>query len=120
MKGSIFRTFQLDVTYRNPKPIRTDNGHTYFFHQQHLLALAADVGVPCHCVSVYQVSCFQDIFHRRPAAQADADSLCRLFRLLHHGNYFGLPIQDAIANTRAIGAVLAGIIGGPCWERQLG
>lgn len=29
------------------------------------------------------------------------------------GTYFGLPIQDAIANTRAIGAVLAGIIGGP-------
>ena len=29
------------------------------------------------------------------------------------GTYFGLPIQGAIANTRAIGAVLAGIIGGP-------
>ncbi|MGD8837323.1 MAG: sensor histidine kinase [Desulfobacteraceae bacterium] len=29
------------------------------------------------------------------------------------GTYFGLPIQDAIANTRAIGAVLAGFVGGP-------
>ncbi len=29
------------------------------------------------------------------------------------GTYFGLPISDAIANTRAIGAVLAGLIGGP-------
>jgi two-component system, LytTR family, sensor kinase len=29
------------------------------------------------------------------------------------GTYFGLPIRDAIANTRAIGAVLAGIVGGP-------
>ena len=29
------------------------------------------------------------------------------------GTYFGLPIKGAIANTRAIGAVLAGIIGGP-------
>ncbi|MBM9614778.1 sensor histidine kinase [Desulfobulbus rhabdoformis] len=29
------------------------------------------------------------------------------------GTYFGLPIQDAIANTRAIGAVLAGLVGGP-------
>ncbi|WP_020677693.1 sensor histidine kinase [Geopsychrobacter electrodiphilus] len=29
------------------------------------------------------------------------------------GTYFGLPIQDAIANTRAIGPVLAGLIGGP-------
>lgn len=29
------------------------------------------------------------------------------------GTYFGLPIKDAIANTRAIGAVLAGIMGGP-------
>lgn len=29
------------------------------------------------------------------------------------GTYFGLPINDAIANTRAIGAVLAGVLGGP-------
>ncbi|MHC1726095.1 MAG: LytS/YhcK type 5TM receptor domain-containing protein [Syntrophobacteraceae bacterium] len=29
------------------------------------------------------------------------------------GTYLGLPIQDALANTRAIGPVLAGIIGGP-------
>lgn len=29
------------------------------------------------------------------------------------GTYFGLPVSDAIANTRAIGAVLAGILGGP-------
>lgn len=29
------------------------------------------------------------------------------------GTYFGLQIQDAIANTRAIGAVLGGLLGGP-------
>lgn len=29
------------------------------------------------------------------------------------GTYFGLEVQGAIANTRAIGAVLAGLIGGP-------
>ncbi len=29
------------------------------------------------------------------------------------GTYLGLPVRDAIANTRAIGPVLAGIIGGP-------
>ena len=29
------------------------------------------------------------------------------------GTYFGLHVKDAIANTRAIGAVLAGIVGGP-------
>jgi two-component system, LytTR family, sensor kinase len=29
------------------------------------------------------------------------------------GTYFGLPINDAIANTRAIGSVLSGILGGP-------
>ncbi|PNU20257.1 sensor histidine kinase [Geothermobacter hydrogeniphilus] len=29
------------------------------------------------------------------------------------GTYFGLPVKGAIANTRAIGPVLAGIIGGP-------
>lgn len=29
------------------------------------------------------------------------------------GTYFGFNIQDSIANTRAIGAVLAGLLGGP-------
>ncbi|MDI6726685.1 MAG: sensor histidine kinase [Smithellaceae bacterium] len=29
------------------------------------------------------------------------------------GTFLGVPVQDAIANTRAIGPVLAGIIGGP-------
>ena len=36
------------------------------------------------------------------------------------GTYFGLPIQDAIANTRAIGAVLAGIVGGPILGTAVG
>src|SRR5512137_2061776 len=29
------------------------------------------------------------------------------------GTYFGLQYEDAIANTRAIGAVMGGILGGP-------
>ncbi|HTH17654.1 MAG TPA: LytS/YhcK type 5TM receptor domain-containing protein, partial [Magnetospirillum sp.] len=29
------------------------------------------------------------------------------------GTYFGLRIEDSIANTRAIGAVLGGLLGGP-------
>ncbi|ATG73431.1 histidine kinase [Zobellella denitrificans] len=29
------------------------------------------------------------------------------------GSYFGLAVQDAIANTRAVGAVLGGLLGGP-------
>nr|WP_202898557.1 sensor histidine kinase [Limisalsivibrio acetivorans] len=29
------------------------------------------------------------------------------------GTYLGIPIKDAIANTRAIGAVMAGLLGGP-------
>lgn len=36
------------------------------------------------------------------------------------GTYFGLPIRDAIANTRAIGAVLAGVIGGPLLGTAVG
>ncbi|MCF6179184.1 MAG: histidine kinase, partial [Geopsychrobacter sp.] len=36
------------------------------------------------------------------------------------GTYLGLPIQDAIANTRAIGAVLAGLIGGPILGLSVG
>ncbi|WP_303722944.1 sensor histidine kinase [Malonomonas rubra] len=36
------------------------------------------------------------------------------------GTYFGLPVSDAIANTRAIGAVLAGLIGGPALGLAVG
>ncbi|CCO24428.1 sensor histidine kinase [Maridesulfovibrio hydrothermalis] len=36
------------------------------------------------------------------------------------GTYFGFPINDAIANTRAIGAVLSGIIGGPVLGTAVG
>lgn len=36
------------------------------------------------------------------------------------GTYFGLPVQDAISNTRAIGAVLAGLIGGPLLGTAVG
>ncbi|MBU0653368.1 MAG: sensor histidine kinase [Proteobacteria bacterium] len=36
------------------------------------------------------------------------------------GTYLGVPIQDAIANTRAIGPVLAGIIGGPVLGTAVG
>ena len=37
--------------------------------------------------------------------------LFSLFCIL--GTYFGLAIEDAIANTRAIGAVMGGLLGGP-------
>jgi two-component system LytT family sensor kinase len=36
------------------------------------------------------------------------------------GTDFGLPVRDAVANTRAIGAVLAGIIGGPLLGTAVG
>jgi two-component system LytT family sensor kinase len=36
------------------------------------------------------------------------------------GTSFGLPVRDAVANTRAIGAVLAGIIGGPLLGTAVG
>ncbi len=36
------------------------------------------------------------------------------------GTYLGVPVQDAIANTRAIGPVLAGIIGGPVLGTAVG
>ncbi len=36
------------------------------------------------------------------------------------GTHFGLPIHDAIANTRAIGAVLAGLLGGPLLGSAVG
>lgn len=36
------------------------------------------------------------------------------------GTYMGLPVHDALANTRAIGPVLAGIIGGPILGTSVG
>jgi len=36
------------------------------------------------------------------------------------GTFLGVPVQDAIANTRAIGPVLAGIIGGPVLGMAVG
>jgi len=36
------------------------------------------------------------------------------------GTYLGVPVHDAIANTRAIGPVLAGIIGGPILGTAVG
>ena len=36
------------------------------------------------------------------------------------GTYLGVPVQDAIANNRAIGPVLAGIIGGPLLGTAVG
>ena len=36
------------------------------------------------------------------------------------GTYLGTPVHDAIANTRAIGPVLAGIIGGPILGTAVG
>ncbi len=36
------------------------------------------------------------------------------------GTYLGLPVHDALANTRAIGPVLAGIIGGPVLGTAVG
>lgn len=36
------------------------------------------------------------------------------------GTYLGIPVHDAIANTRAIGPVLAGLIGGPVLGTAVG
>jgi two-component system LytT family sensor kinase len=36
------------------------------------------------------------------------------------GTYLGVPVHDALANTRAIGPVLAGIIGGPILGTSVG
>ncbi|SQC85825.1 autolysin sensor kinase [Klebsiella pneumoniae] len=52
-----------------------------------------------------------DASHRSPAAQAAV--LRHLLHFLHYGTYFGLHIEDSIANTRAIGAVMGGLLGGP-------
>lgn len=52
-----------------------------------------------------------DAGHRPSAAQIPL--LRRIFHILHYGDWFGLHIEDSIANTRAIGAVMGGLLGGP-------
>lgn len=54
----------------------------------------------------------------RPRQLAVLYVVFSLFSIL--GTYTGLPIQGAIANTRAIGAVLAGLIGGPILGLSVG
>lgn len=52
-----------------------------------------------------------DAGHRPSAAQIPL--LRRIFHILHYGDWFGLHIEDSIVNTRAIGAVMGGLLGGP-------
>ncbi len=52
-----------------------------------------------------------DASHRSPAAQALCYVTFSIFCIM--GTYFGLHIEDSIANTRAIGAVMGGLLGGP-------
>jgi two-component system, LytTR family, sensor kinase len=54
----------------------------------------------------------------RPRQMLGLYSVFSAFSIM--GTYFGLPIQDAIANTRAIGAVLAGFVGGPALGGAVG
>jgi two-component system, LytTR family, sensor kinase len=54
----------------------------------------------------------------RPQQMLGLYSVFSAFSIM--GTYFGLPIQDAIANTRAIGAVLAGFVGGPALGGAVG
>lgn len=51
------------------------------------------------------------------------DKICLYFffsAISMMGTYLGLPVHDALANTRAIGPVLAGIIGGPILGTAVG
>lgn len=47
----------------------------------------------------------------RPSHRAAAYVIFSMFCIM--GTYFGLQLDDSIANTRAIGAVLGGLLGGP-------
>ncbi len=72
-------------------------------------------------MSVFMVIAY--LFTKSPAFRAlTGESLRRRQKIILYfvfsgfsimGTYFGMPISDAIANTRAIGAVLAGLVGGP-------
>jgi len=79
-------------------------------------------------MSVFMVIAY--LFTKSPAFRAlTGESLRRRQKVVLYfvfsgfsimGTYFGMPIADAIANTRAIGAVLAGLVGGPALGLSVG
>jgi two-component system sensor histidine kinase LytS len=57
---------------------------------------------------------FNSIMHKQEASSADKLLLTLLFGVIAIlGTYTGMPVDGAIANTRAVGAVVGGLVGGP-------
>jgi two-component system, LytTR family, sensor kinase len=85
---------------------------TFSFHN--IFALLQQMSIILVIAYLFTKSPFFRSFHIHTLHGRQLFSLYLIFSVFSIlGTYFGLRIYDAIANTRAIGAVLAGIIGGP-------
>lgn len=88
------------------------NFSTFSFHN--IFALLQQMSVILVIAYLFTKTLFFRSFQLNTLRRRQLISLYLVFSIFSIlGTYFGLRIDDAIANTRAIGAVLAGIIGGP-------
>ncbi len=84
------------------------------FSLHNIFALLQQMSIILVIAYLFTKSPFFRSFHIHTLHKKQLVSLYLVFSVFSIlGTYFGLRIYDAIANTRAIGAVLAGIIGGP-------
>jgi len=92
---------------------------TFSFHN--IFALLQQMSVFLVIAYLFTKSPFFSSFHIHTLHRRQLIVLYIVFSVFSIlGTYFGLPIKDAIANTRAIGAVLAGVIGGPLLGGSVG
>lgn len=57
---------------------------------------------------------FKNVLQKRETTPQEKIFLASFFGLIGAiGTYYGLPVQDAMANTRAIGPIVAGLVAGP-------
>ncbi len=86
----------------------------FTFSLHNIFALLQQMSIILVIAYLFTKSPFFRSFHIHTFHARHLFSLYLIFSVFSIlGTYFGLRIYDAIANTRAIGAVLAGIIGGP-------
>ncbi|MBW6485773.1 MAG: sensor histidine kinase [Syntrophobacterales bacterium] len=79
-----------------------------------LLSLTQEMAVFVVIAYIYSKSPLFKSLTTAPIRGRDRIYLYLVFSALSvMGTYLGVPVQDAIANTRAIGPVLAGLLGGP-------
>jgi len=76
-----------------------------------LLQAIAVIGVAAYLF--IQTSIFQKLFKRKLSLKEKILMILFFGCISIAGTYLGMPIKGALANTRAVGAIVAGLFGGP-------